>query len=100
MVRRITKYGEQILKTKAAEVTKFDENLRELGSDLVETMYAENGLGLAAPQIGESKRVFAIDMRRRVEKDIWYIEHWSFWLDIQIMFKTVADAIHGDDKAY
>ena len=39
MVRRITKYGEQILKTKAAEVTKFDENLRELGSDLVETMY-------------------------------------------------------------
>ena len=40
------------------------------------------------------------DMRRRVEKDIWYIEHWSFWLDIQIMFKTIADAIHGDEKAY
>ena len=69
MVRRITKYGEQILKTRAAEVTKFDENLRELGSDLVETMYAENGLGLAAPQIGESKRVFAIDMRRRVDTE-------------------------------
>ena len=47
---------------------------------------------------GETKTVE--DMRRRVEKDIWYIEHWSFWLDIQIMFKTIADAIHGDEKAY
>ena len=40
------------------------------------------------------------DMKRRVEKDIWYIEHWSFWLDIQIMMKTITDVIHGDDKAY
>lgn len=40
------------------------------------------------------------DMRRRVEKDIWYIEHWSLWLDVQIILKTVANAIHGEDKAY
>jgi len=38
-------------------------------------------------------------MERRVVKDIWYIENWSFWLDIQIMFKTVADMVHGDEKA-
>lgn len=47
---------------------------------------------------GETKTVE--DMQRRVEKDIWYIEHWSVWLDVQIMIKTVKDAIHGDDKAY
>lgn len=47
---------------------------------------------------GETKTVH--DMERRVVKDIWYIEHWSFWLDIQIMFKTVADIVHGDDKAF
>lgn len=47
---------------------------------------------------GETKTVD--DMKRRVEKDIWYIEHWSFWLDIQIILKTVSDAIHGDEKAY
>lgn len=47
---------------------------------------------------GETKTVH--DMERRVIKDIWYIEHWSFWLDIQIMLKTVSDAIHGDDKAF
>lgn len=47
---------------------------------------------------GETKTVD--DMARRVEKDIWYIEHWNFWLDIQIIFKTIKDAIVGDDKAY
>lgn len=47
---------------------------------------------------GETKTVR--DMERRVVKDIWYIEHWSFWLDIQIMFKTIADLIHGDEKAF
>jgi len=47
---------------------------------------------------GETKTVE--DMRRRVEKDIWYIEHWSLWLDIQIICKTIFDALHGDSKAY
>lgn len=47
---------------------------------------------------GETKTVD--DMKRRVEKDIWYIEHWSFWLDVQVILKTVYDVIHGDEKAY
>lgn len=46
---------------------------------------------------GETKTVD--DMKRRVEKDIWYIEHWSFWIDIQIIIKTVFDMIRGDKKA-
>lgn len=47
---------------------------------------------------GETRTVH--DMERRVEKDIWYIEHWSFWLDIGILFKTVFNTIHGDKKAF
>lgn len=47
---------------------------------------------------GETKTVQ--DMERRVVKDIWYIEHWSFWLDLQIMLKTISDAVHGDEKAF
>ena len=62
MTRRLTKFGEPVLKKKAAEVEVFDESLKELASDLVDTLYEENGLGLAAPQIDSSKRVFAIDM--------------------------------------
>lgn len=39
-------------------------------------------------------------MANRVEKDIWYIEHWSFWLDIKIFLKTVVQVFKGDKQAY
>ena len=65
MLKRLTKFGEPVLKKKCEPIKDFDADLKQLGQDLVETMYAENGLGLAAPQIDVSKRIFAIDMRRR-----------------------------------
>lgn len=39
-------------------------------------------------------------MKRRVEYDVWYIEHWSFMLDMKIIFKTVINAICGEKNAY
>jgi len=69
MLRRVTKFGEKILKEKTAKVTDFNDEIKQLGQDLVETMYEEKGLGLAAPQIGVAKRVFAIDMRQRLNTD-------------------------------
>ena len=36
------------------------------------------------------------DMERRVRHDIWYVEHWSFWLDLRIIVKTVANMLFGD----
>ncbi len=39
-------------------------------------------------------------MKKRIEFDIWYIENWSFWLDIQIIFQTVINMIKGDRNAY
>ncbi|MDE6581769.1 MAG: sugar transferase, partial [Duncaniella sp.] len=39
-------------------------------------------------------------MERRVEHDIWYIEHWTFFLDIKIMIRTVLNAIAGEENAY
>ena len=47
---------------------------------------------------GETKTVD--DMARRVEMDIWYIEHWSMWLDVTIILKTIRDVLKGDDNAY
>lgn len=47
---------------------------------------------------GETKTVD--DMARRVEMDIWYIEHWSMWLDVSIILKTVRDVFKGDENAY
>ena len=40
------------------------------------------------------------DMEGRIRGDIWYIEHWSFGLDLFIIYKTVANAIHGEKNAY
>lgn len=47
---------------------------------------------------GETKELK--DMEGRIRGDIWYIEHWSFSLDIYIIYKTVANIIHGEKNAY
>ena len=36
----------------------------------------------------------------RLQRDIWYIEHWTFLLDLYIMYKTVYNVIRGDKEAY
>lgn len=73
----------------------------KLISDYMIRHYVKPGITGWAQTHGERGETKTVDdMKRRVEKDIWYIEHWSFWLDIQIIMKTVSDAIHGDDKAY
>ena len=57
----IVKYGEPVLETPGEPVTEFDDKLRRLVSDMFETMYASRGVGLAAPQIGVSRRLFVMD---------------------------------------
>ena len=47
---------------------------------------------------GETK--YLSQMEGRVAGDIWYLEHWSIWLDIYIMYKTVANFIVGDKQAF
>jgi peptide deformylase len=55
-------YGDPVLKERSAPVTVFDAWLRRFGDDLLETMRAAAGAGLAAPQVGVLKRVFAYDL--------------------------------------
>ncbi|MEA5456493.1 peptide deformylase [Sinomonas sp. JGH33] len=57
-VHPVTIWGEPVLHRRAAEVTEFDDNLRELIEDMHETNDAANGVGLAAPQIGVGLRIF------------------------------------------
>ena len=47
---------------------------------------------------GETKEIY--QMEGRVRGDIWYMEHWTIWLDIYIMYKTVANVVQGDKNAY
>lgn len=62
MIYPIVKYGDRVLETAAEPVTAFDSDLEKLVADMFETMYAANGLGLAAPQIGIAKRLAVIDV--------------------------------------
>lgn len=61
-VRKIVKYGEPSLREKSKEVIKISKKIQVLVEDLYDTMYATNGVGLAAPQIGENVRVFVVDV--------------------------------------
>ncbi len=54
-------FGDPVLRTRAAEVTTFDAELRKLVADLTDTMHDEGGAGLAAPQLGVGLRVFSYD---------------------------------------
>jgi peptide deformylase len=63
-VREIRLLGDPVLRKEAKEVEVFDEALQSLVEDMFETMAAEEGAGLAAPQVGISLRVMVVDVRR------------------------------------
>src|SRR5271157_4555764 len=62
MIHPIVKLGNPVLETTAAVVTSFDDDLKKLVEDMFESMYAARGVGLAAPQIGISKRIAVVDV--------------------------------------
>jgi peptide deformylase len=60
-IRKITEYPEKVLGQTGQAVTDFDKDLADLCADMFETMYDAEGVGLAAPQIGLSLRLFVMD---------------------------------------
>jgi peptide deformylase len=67
-IRTILRYPDKRLRDKALPVAVVDDEIRKLCDDMAETMYAAPGVGLAAPQIGVSKRIFVIDIANADEK--------------------------------
>src|SRR6476660_9590853 len=61
MIYPIVLYGDPVLEKPAEQVTEFNEELKKLIDDMFESMYAAHGVGLAAPQIGISRRIAVID---------------------------------------
>jgi peptide deformylase len=62
MILKIVKYPEPVLSQPGEPVTEFNAELRKLIADMFETTYASQGIGLAAPQVGVSKRLTVIDL--------------------------------------
>lgn len=60
-IRKILTYGTPSLREPSKEVHKVSKKIKDLVKDLLDTLYANNGVGLAAPQIGENYRIFVID---------------------------------------
>lgn len=61
-IKKIVKYGTESLRQPSKEVSKVSKKIQTLVHDLLDTMYAQNGVGLAAPQIGENLRIFVLDV--------------------------------------
>ena len=62
MIYPIVKYGAEVLENPAAPVTRFDEELHKLCADMFESMYAAQGVGLAAPQVGLGLHLAVVDV--------------------------------------
>jgi peptide deformylase len=61
-LREIVQIGEPVLRKKSKKVEKIDEKIIQLLDDMADTMYQEDGVGLAAPQVGILKRIAIIDI--------------------------------------
>ncbi|MBP5320051.1 MAG: peptide deformylase [Kiritimatiellae bacterium] len=69
MILTITKYGQSVLRQKAQPVAAVTDEIRKLAGDMLETMYAAKGVGLAAEQVGRTERICVIDVPKEAEKE-------------------------------
>ena len=72
MERPLTYYGNPVLREKGKAVETFDSKLKSLVGDMIETMYAEEGIGLAAQQIGIAQQICVVDVRPPKESEIHF----------------------------
>lgn len=69
-ILEIKKAGDPVLKQICTPVEKIDKRLRNLLDDMAETMYASEGIGIAAPQVGETIRVCVVDVDKKTRYDL------------------------------
>ena len=75
----MTRWGTPVMHRPQADVTAYDDELRTLVADMVATMYAADGVGLAACQVGVDLRVFVFDcpdVQRRTDASVWCATRW------------------------
>jgi peptide deformylase len=68
MIRQIVYLGDQVLRRKCSAVEEVTQEIRELATDMLETMVAADGIGIAAPQVGIAVQLAVVDVRGDVEQ--------------------------------
>ena len=86
MILPILSYGTSVLKKKAIPISVKTKNLKSLINNMWETMYAAQGVGLAAPQIGESIRLFVVDTYPFSDNEDLSIEERKFLKSFKMVF--------------
>lgn len=69
MKMKLRYFPDPVLKQKAKKITTFDQSVRKLAQDMLDTMYENDGVGLAAPQVGVSKQIMVIDVNAGDEEE-------------------------------
>ena len=69
MKRSIHSYGDPVLREKAVDIGEIDDTIRELARDMLETMHARSGIGLAAQQVGETLSMCVVDLPAELDTD-------------------------------
>ncbi|MCK5515265.1 MAG: peptide deformylase [Desulfobulbaceae bacterium] len=72
-ILKIYEYPDPVLRKRTKKITAFDENLAKLIEDMAETMYNAPGVGLAAPQIGQSIRLIVVDITMNIDDEKEYM---------------------------
>ena len=85
-ILEILEYPNPLLKKKSSKVEKIDDNLRQVLMDMLETMYDDAGVGLAAPQVGILKRMIVIDVEQDREEGI--PDNPLFLINPEIVWKS------------
>ncbi len=73
MIRPVLQYPDPRLTRKSVEIKEITPEIRELAADMVETMYARDGIGLAAPQVGEAVRLITMDVSGPEKREALHI---------------------------
>ena len=90
-LRQILTEPNKILRQKSLNVERVDEDLQKLMDDMLETMYAAPGIGLAAIQVGVPKRVIVLDLSSREEK-----KNPMFFVNPEIIYKAQNNSTYEE----
>jgi len=90
-VLKVVKYPSDILKQKLLPVENFNSDLKYIVRDMFETMYAHNGIGLAANQVGINKRIVVVDISLKGEKKVLPIALINPEITYQSKKKQIAE---------